>query len=155
VLAQHPVEQLHRWRAAFVEQKIKPWLLPQGQTLIQQHQNAGAVVAIITATNFFVAEPIAQMMGVPHLIATRPRLEKGRYTGAFDGIPTFAHGKIQAFNHWLAGHQLMASETWFYSDSHNDLPLLQQVDHPIAVDPDPLLQQTAQQNSWPIISLRQ
>lgn len=155
-LSEHPLDQLHAWRACFLAEKIQPIVLSAGRTLLDRHRQAGDTLVIITATNAFVTAPIAAHLGVPHLIATEPELRDGRYTGAVAGVPCFQGGKVTRLRQWLAsqagGGRL--EDGYFYSDSHNDLPLLEQVGHPVAVDPDPVLADHAQVRGWPIISLR-
>jgi len=153
-LSQHPVSRLYHWREQFVTEKIQPILLPAAKKLVESHRQNGDVLVIITATNAFVTEPIAELFGIPHLLATQPEFKQGRYTGRFTGIPCFQEGKIQRFRDWLQTSGLTIDKTWFYSDSHNDLPLLTQVTHPVAVDPDPHLEKAAKENHWPILSLR-
>jgi phosphoserine phosphatase len=109
---------------------------------------------IITATNRFVTEPVADLLGVDHLIATDPELVNGRYTGEVAGTPCFREGKVIRLNDWLTACGESLAGAWFYSDSHNDAPLLSKVDHPVAVDPDPALEAMAQSNGWPVMSLR-
>jgi len=154
-LSEHSLDQLHAWRAAFVAQKIRPILLPKAFELLQRHRQAGDVLLIITATNRFVTEPIAELLGVEHLLATEPEMRRGRYTGRVAGTPCFQAGKVRRLQQWLdeTGHDLAGST--FYSDSHNDLPLLERVEHPVAVDADPVLARVAEQRGWPHISLRQ
>lgn len=154
-LAAHDPESLYRWRAAFIRDKIEPILLPAARTLIARHQAAGDTLMIITATNRFVTAPIAALYGIGHLIATTPEFRDGRYTGRFEGTPCFQSGKVTRLNEWLDAHQGALDGSWFYSDSHNDLPLLEKVSHPVAVDPDPILQRHAAANRWPVISLRE
>ena len=153
-LAETPLAELLDWRAQFIEAKIRPILLPRAAELLARHRDAGDTLLIITATNRFITEPIAELLDVPHLLATEPEFTDGRYTGRSRGIPCFQHGKVERLGEWLAetGHTLAAS--WFYSDSHNDLPLLDQVSYPVAVDPDATLAECARQRGWPIISLR-
>lgn len=153
-LAQHDPETLYRWRETFVAEKIRPILLPAAQALIDQHRAAGNIPLIITATNRFVTEPIAALYGIEHLIATSPEFKDGRYTGRFVGTPCFQAGKVTRLDEWLAEHDHDLDDSWFYSDSHNDLPLLAKVAHPVAVDPDPILARHAQAQGWDIISLR-
>jgi HAD superfamily hydrolase (TIGR01490 family) len=153
-LAENRLDTLHRWRAAFIDEKIRPILLPAATALIEKHRRAGDIPIIITATNRFVTEPIAQLYGIEHLIATTPELNDGHYTGRFVGIPCFREGKVQRLKEWLAKNDHDLADSWFYSDSHNDLPLLSLVSFPVAVDPDETLEAHAAQNSWPIISLR-
>ena len=109
---------------------------------------------IITASNRFVAEPIAALFGIDNLIACEPEMRAGEYTGRACGIPSFAAGKVRRLGDWLAQGGRQVSESWFYSDSHNDLPLLGKVDHPVAVDPDETLKKEARKAGWPVISLR-
>lgn len=153
-LAETPLAELLGWRARFMAEKIQPILLPKATELLDRHRAAGDTLLIITATNRFITEPIAERLGVPHLLATEPEFADGRYTGRSFGIPCFQQGKVERLQEWLAetGHDL--AESWFYSDSHNDLPLLAQVTYPVAVDPDATLAEHAQERGWPIISLR-
>ncbi|MGX2030539.1 MULTISPECIES: histidinol-phosphatase [Methylocaldum] len=153
-LADNQLDALHGWRAAFIEEKIRPILLPAATALIEKHRRAGDVPIIITATNRFVTEPIARLYGVEHLIATTPELENGHYTGRFVGTPCFREGKVQRLKEWLGENDHDLANSWFYSDSHNDLPLLSLVGFPVAVDPDEKLETFAARNSWPVISLR-
>ncbi len=153
-LADHSLEQLLAWRAQFIADKIRPILLPKAMELLARHRTAGDTLLIITATNRFLTAPIAELLEVPDLLATEVEFTAGRYTGRPIGIPCFQHGKVERLSAWLAetGHNL--DESWFYSDSHNDLPLLGQVSYPVAVDPDATLAEHAQEHGWPIISLR-
>lgn len=153
-LVGHPLEELHAWREQFMVEQIRPILLPKAYALLDQHRAAGATLLIITATNRFLTAPIAEQLGVPHLLATEPELRDGRYTGGIVGVPCFQQGKVQRLQSWLDERGMDLSDSWFYSDSHNDLPLLEQVTHPVAVDPDPNLASIAQARGWSIISLR-
>jgi HAD superfamily hydrolase (TIGR01490 family) len=154
-LAAHPLENLLAWRTQFIEDKIRPVLLPKALDLLARHRDAGDTLLIITATNRFITAPIADLLDVPHLLATEVELADGRYTGRSWGVPCFQHGKVERLNEWLAatGHDL--DQSWFYSDSHNDLPLLGRVSYPVAVDPDEVLAGHARERGWPIISLRE
>lgn len=153
-LSQHSVDQLSKWHKQFMKEKIEPIMLQKAADLLHKHRTSGDYLLIITATNTFVTSPIATKLGVDHILATNPELLDGRYTGQVAGIPCFQGGKVKRLHAWLAdtGHNLKGS--YFYSDSHNDLPLLEEVDHPIAVDPDESLKEVAQEKGWPIISLR-
>ena len=153
-LASHDAETLFAWRAAFIQQNIKPILLPAARELIERHRAAGDTLMIITATNGFVTEPIASLYGINHLLATTPEFREGRYTGRYEGVPCFQSGKVTRLDEWLDKHGHDLSGSWFYSDSHNDLPLLERVTHPVAVDPDARLKQYAEERGWPILSLR-
>ncbi len=153
-LSEHPSEQLFQWRQQFVQDIIKPLLLPAAQQLVQHHQQMGHTTLVITATNRFVTEPIVALYGIEHLLATTPEIINGRYTGAFIGTPCFQRGKITYLQQWLENTNEDLSDSWFYSDSHNDLPLLELIAHPVAVDPDLQLKAYANSNNWPIVSLR-
>ena len=155
VLSLHPLHQLQQWRSQFIEEKIKPMLLPKAQALIEKHRNAGDTLLIITATNQFVTSPIAELLKIKHLLASEAELIDGLYTGKPIGIPCYQSGKISRLNIWLKHTSLNLKGSTFYSDSHNDLPLLEKVDHPVAIDPDPQLHQIATQRGWPIRSLRE
>jgi len=153
-LAEHPLAELLAWRAQFMEEKIQPILLPKASELVDRHRVAGDTLLIITATNRFITAPIAEQLGVPHLLASEPEFIDGRYTGRSTGIPCFQHGKVKRLDAWLEETGGDLAESWFYSDSHNDLPLLSRVTYPVAVDPDATLAGHAEEHSWPIISLR-
>jgi HAD superfamily hydrolase (TIGR01490 family) len=153
-LARRPRAQLDAWHNEFMRRKIRPMILPKAPELIAKH--ADALTAIVTATNRFITRPIADELGVRDLIATDIEEMDGVFTGKPRGTPTFREGKIQRVDEWLAakGRKLADFESWFYSDSLNDLPLLERVNHPIAVDPDATLRARATEREWPIISLR-
>jgi HAD superfamily hydrolase (TIGR01490 family) len=146
--------QLDAWHADFMQRKIRPIVCPRAPELIASHGDA--LTAIVTATNRFITAPIAAELGVPHLLATDIEEVDGVFTGKPRGTPTFREGKIRRVNDWLAGRgeKLGDFESWFYSDSLNDLPLLELVTHPVAVDPDPTLNAHAREHGWPVISLR-
>ena len=153
-LADHDPELLETVRARFVAETIAPIVAPGARALLDRHRAAGDRVAIVTATNRFVTGPIAALLGVDDLLATEPQRVDGRYTGEPDGVPCFREGKVTRLHAWLAAEGLDLAGSWFYSDSLNDLPLLEAVDHPVAVDPDPTLAATAAERGWPVISLR-
>jgi len=153
-LAEHPAERLYAWREDFIEEKIRPILLDAARELIERHRQAGDLPVVITATNRFVTEPIARLYGIEHLIATTPEFRDGRYTGRFEGTPCFQEGKVQRLYEWMEENDHGLADSWFYSDSHNDLPLLVKVSNPVAVDPDATLLGVAQEKGWPVISLR-
>jgi len=153
-LREHPRARLEALRECFVAEVIAPLMLPAARDLIAVHRAAGDTLLIITATNTFVGAPIAARFGIPHLIATEPELIDGRYTGEVAGIPAFREGKVRRLEDWLAGRGETLTGSSFYSDSHNDLPLLGRVDRPVAVDPDDTLREVAIERGWPILSLR-
>lgn len=154
-LARFPREQLERWHAQFMEQRIRPIIRSRGRECLARHAAHGNLCAIITSTNSFVTAPIARELGVSHLIATEPESIGGRYTGRPQGTPCFREGKIACLERWL-GEQGKSrgafSASWFYSDSHNDIPLLERVTHPVAVDPDEALRRVALDHGWEITS---
>jgi HAD superfamily hydrolase (TIGR01490 family) len=153
-LAEYPYDRLLSLREKFISEWITPLFLPKAEELIEQHRNAGHILVVITATNRFVTEPIAAHYGIENLLATEPEFVNRRFTGKISGIPCFQEGKITRLQNWLETEGLSPAETWFYSDSHNDLPLLNKVDHPVAVDPDEKLAIAAKQSNWLQISLR-
>lgn len=153
-LADNLPADLQRWREDYLQSKIAPIMLPKAKLLVDDHRRRGHTLLIITATNRFITEPIAASMGIEHLIATEPEFQDGRYTGAVSGVPSYRSGKVTRLQDWLATRGGQSCERWFYSDSHNDIPLLEQVDHAVAVDPDDKLREIALTYDWPIISLR-
>jgi HAD superfamily hydrolase (TIGR01490 family) len=153
-LAEHDMATLNHWRRQYLEEKILPILLPRAQALIDEHRGKGHLPVIITATNRFVTGPIAALFGVEHLLATDPEVVNGRYTGGISDIPCFQEGKVRKLSDWLETNRQTLENSWFYSDSHNDLALLRKVTHPVAVDPDEILSRHAAEFGWPVISLR-
>lgn len=153
-LAENDMETLEKWRSRYLTEIIEPLILPKACALLDEHRQQGHVLLIITATNSFLTKPISKSLGVENLIASDPEIVNGRYTGQVSGTPSYAAGKVSRFHAWLDDKQMEAEESWFYSDSHNDIPLLEEVTHPIAVDPDTVLQKEAETRGWPIISLR-
>lgn len=153
-LTEYPLATMLDTRAAFLRDRIAPLISQKSRDLIAQHKNQGDTLLIITATNGFVTYPIAEMLGIEHIIAPEPEFINGAYTGRVIGIPSFQQGKVTRLNEWLAERDIDLTGSYFYSDSHNDVPLLEIVDHPIAVDPDERLTALAQTRGWPIISLR-
>lgn len=156
-LAENEPATLLAWRERFIAEKIRPMLLPAGRKLVDQRLAAGDLVAVVTATNSFITRPIAALYGIRHLVATELEVVAGRFTGRPSGEPCFQAGKLACLDKWLAGlNRKLAdfSESWFYSDSHNDLPLLLAVTHPVAIDPDPVLAAQAAARGWPIASWR-
>ena len=156
-LAAHSPEALTRWHAQFMRERVLPMITPRARELVASHVGAGELCAVVTATNSFVTAPIARELGVAHLLATEPEMAGGRFTGRVAGTPCFREGKIRRVDEWLAGLGRRLEDyaaSTFYSDSHNDLPLLERVGRPIAVDPDPQLAAEAARRGWPVISLR-
>ena len=156
-LAAHEPADLERWHAEFMAERIRPMIGAPARDLVRRHLGAGDLCAIITATNSFVTRPIAREFGIEHLIATEPEKVNGRFTGKVAGIPCFREGKVQRLDAWLAerGRRLADfAESILYSDSHNDLALLERVTRPVAVDPDEQLAAAASRRGWAVISLR-
>jgi HAD superfamily hydrolase (TIGR01490 family) len=147
-------EEIFGLRAQFMAEVIEPMVLSQAEALVNHHRDQGHTLMIITATNDFITRPIATRFGIEHLIATEAELKDGLYTGNIVGTPSYQGGKIERLNDWLKTRDHSLAGAWFYSDSHNDLPLLKCVDNPVAVDPDDQLKQFATQQQWPIMSLR-
>ena len=153
-LSRHPRAVLDEWHREFMAKKILPIIRDSARELVERHR--GDLRAVITATNSFVTAPIARELGIEHLIATVPEERDGEFTGHVTDIPCFREGKVQRLEAWLEsqGRALGSFEqSWFYSDSHNDLPLLERVTHPVAVDPDATLRTHAETRGWPVISL--
>ena len=156
-LAQHTSEELATWHTEFMQLRIAPMIGAPARELVRGHLQAGDLCAIVTATNSFVTRPIATEFGVKHLIATEPETADGRFTGRVAGTPCFREGKIRRVEDWLAsrGHALAGfARSTFYSDSHNDLPLLERVNGPVGVDCDRQLAAEARRRGWAVISLR-
>lgn len=147
-------ETARGWHEHFMREKIEPMLLPAAQSLLQQHRERGDHLLIITATNRFITGPIALRMGIEDLIACDAEIIDGHYTGQPSGIPAYGQGKVLRLEHWLQQRTLTLQDSWFYSDSHNDIPLLEVVDNPVAVDPDSRLLERARKSGWQVISLR-
>jgi len=153
-LADNSPEQLSAWHQQFMASKIEPSILPKAEELLARHRTKGDTLLIITATNRFITAPIAERLGVDHLIAVNPEVKDGHYTGGVSGIPSYREGKVTRLEQWLEDQDLSMDGAWFYSDSHNDLPLLELVEHPVAVDPDDTLREIAEERQWRIMSLR-
>ncbi len=154
ILGRSEMRQLADWHREFMRECIEPIILAKGEALLAEHRAAGDKLLIITATNRFVTQPIAARLGVETLLATECEMADGRYTGRTTDVPCFKEGKVTRLNGWLAENGLDLSDSAFYSDSMNDLPLLEQVTRPVAVDPDPTLRAEAERRGWPVISLR-
>jgi HAD superfamily hydrolase (TIGR01490 family) len=156
-LARFPRAELDALHARYMAEVIEPAIKPQALKLVREHQDAGDLVAIITATNHYITAPIAARFGVEHHIGAMPEYDAaGQLTGKLAGTPTSGPGKITHMHAWLArlGHTFEAFERChFYSDSHNDLPLLSIVSHPVATNPSAKLAAHAQSQGWPTIHL--
>ncbi len=153
-LADHPIAQLYFWREQFLAEVISPILLQAAVELVEKHRALGHTLLVITATNRFITAPIVEMYGIENLIATTPELVNEQYTGEIVGVPCFQEGKVTLLNAWLEKTGESLTGSYFYSDSHNDLPLLKLVDNPVAIDPDEKLRHFAEAQGWGIMSLR-
>lgn len=156
LLARASMPELAQWHEVFMAEVIRPAIRENALELVQEHMRAGDLCAIVTATNDFVTAPIARAFGIAHLIATIAEADRGRYTGRIHGVPSFQAGKIVRVDEWLAGMGLARNdfaEVHFYSDSPNDLPLLEVATHPVATNPSPTLRQIAQDRGWKILDL--
>ena len=155
-LSRHSHKTLDAWHAQFMRESVLPMITEKSRELVNAHLAAGDVCVIITATNSFVTAPIAREFGIAHLIATEPEQHAGEFTGRVSGVPSFREGKITRLRQWLDAQKWSLqsfAQTTFYSDSLNDLPLLQQVTHPVATNPDATLRTHAEQQGWPILQL--
>lgn len=153
-LVGHPRAELDAWHRDFMASKIEPIMLQKAAQLIEDHRARGHELLIITATNHFITKPIADALGIDELLACEAEIVDGLYTGEPSGIPSYHAGKVTRLYDWLEGRDTTLEGAWFYSDSHNDLPLMELVDNPVAVDPDDTLLARAQELGWPVISLR-
>ena len=154
ILARTEATELARWQAEFMRDVIEPIILAKGEALLREHREAGDKLVIITATNRFITAPIAARLGVETLLATECGMDNGRYTGHVAGVPCYQAGKVVRLNEWLAETGLSLDGAYFYSDSRNDLPLLEAVANPVAVDPDDTLRAIVGERGWPVLSLR-
>lgn len=154
VLSEHPLDQLQRWHREFMREKVEPIVLPKAVALVEEHRRDGDHLLIITATNDFVTAPIAGRFGVQTLIATTAERLNDRYTGRVAGTPCYREGKVTRLKEWLQLHPHTLEGSVFYSDSHTDLPLLERVTTPVAVDPNDTLRREAERRGWEIRSLR-
>jgi len=153
-LAGNSLADLHAWRERYLREKIEPIVAARTFALLEHHRAQGDTLLITTATNSFITTPIAELLGVPHLIATEPEFAGGGYTGRVAGLPNFQDGKVTRLRSWLAAQPHRYEHLTCYSDSRNDIPLLEMAQVAIAVDPDDTLRAHALQRGWPVISLR-
>jgi len=156
-LSQHPKAFLDKLHAKFMDKVVGPMMTEKAQALVSQHKANGDLCMVITATNSFVTDPIASAYGIDHLIGTIPEFVDGKFTGNVSGIPSFQEGKVTRLNSWLEERNQKLTDfktSYFYSDSHNDLPLMKLVTNPVAVDADEKLSAYAKSQGWPAISLR-
>ncbi len=152
-LAENPYQELCQWRDEYIEQRIKPIVKPKAIELVNKHRDAGDHLVIVTATNEFITEPTKEMFGMHDLIATLPEMKGGKFTGNVKGTPSFGPGKVTRLKEWLERNDHSLEGSYFYSDSRNDIPLLELVTHPVAVDADEKLAEHAKKNNWPQLKL--
>ena len=159
-LSEHSRSQLNEWHEQFMLEVIKPNLRQSAFDLVKKHQDQGDLCCVVTATNSFVTRPIVQAFGIKHLIATEPEVlgdpATGNFSGKVAGTPNFREGKVTRVESWLSAEKLSWSsleKSYFYSDSINDLPLMEKVTQPIPTNPDQNLRSKAQENNWPILEL--
>ena len=153
-LSVRSMEELKELHQEFMQEVISPLMGDKAKGLVEYHRKKGHTLMIITATNSFITRPIASAFGIDNLLATEPKIENGRYTTEVDGTPCFHQGKVVRLDEWLVQNNSSLEGSYFYSDSHNDLPLLEKVTFPIAVDPDEKLEEIAKQRGWKVTSLR-
>ena len=154
VLTEYPLDELNKLREKFIQTKIKPIFLEKAQGCINQHKEDGDTVLVITASNTFITSPIVEMYGINHLLATEPEVISGRFSGRVSGTPCFQSGKIDNLMPWLEKNNESLTGSYFYSDSHNDLPLLEMVDNPVAINSDKVLTSVALEKGWPVLDWR-
>ena len=155
-LSQWPRAEVDGWHAQFMAEVVRPAIRPEAIDLVNHHQEAGHLCAVVTATNAFVTRPIANAFGIEHLIATEVEEHQGTYTGRPIGTPSFREGKVTRTLQWLESLDKpfeSFKRSWFYSDSMNDLPLLKHVTDPVATNPDPRLLEAARASGWPVLRL--
>lgn len=152
-LARYDRATLDRWHEGFMREKIAPLITDSARELVEHHRSRGDTLIVITSTNRFITEPIAREFGIPHLIATEPEERDGRFTGKVAGVPSYREGKVTRLREWMQAHDRTLDDSWFYSDSHNDLPLLRLVTHPVAVNPDAELARHAESHGWQVLRL--
>ena len=153
-LSKLKMSELKKLHSQFMDERIRPIITTKSRALIQKHIEQEDTLLIITATNLFITAPIAEELNIPNILATEPELINNHYTGKVSGTPCFREGKVDRLKIWLKETGMNLADSYFYSDSHNDLPLLEMVTKPIAVDPDETLRSHAEMRGWEIISLK-
>ena len=156
-LSEHSKKFLDELHVKYMDKVIRPMMTKKAQALVDEHKAAGDLCVVITATNSFVTKPIATAYGIEHLLGSDPEMVNGEYTGGVTGVPTYKEGKVIRLNQWLEARGTKLGDyevSYFYSDSHNDLPLMKLVTNPVAVDADEILTAYAKEQARPAISLR-
>ena len=154
MLSENDMDTLAGWHRDYMQDTVLGMISDKARALVEKHRQQGHTLVVVTATNSFITRPIVNEFGIEHLLAIEPEIINGRYTRKIAGVPTFREGKVTRLQAWLQGRSETLAGSYFYSDSHNDLPLLEMVDHPVAVDPDDTLRARAEAANWTIISLR-
>lgn len=155
-LTMHSPFDLAKYHERFMAEVVRPNITAVACDLVKKHLSNGDLCCLVSATNTFVIQPVGRAFGFQNIIGTDPEYVNGRYTGKFVGVASYQEGKITRVNDWLKGlgHTLSDfEESYFYSDSMNDLPLLEQVTHPVATNPSDALREVAQQRNWTILDL--
>jgi len=155
-LVNHAVDRLESWRETYLRAKILPAIPVDSRKLVERHVDDGHLCVMTTAASRFLAAPIGEEFGFEHVIATEPEMRDGRFTGKVAGIPNMREGKIERLETWLAARERRLEDfkqSWFYSDSRNDIPLLSKVTHPVAVNPDPTLAALAAGKGWSVLQI--
>jgi len=153
-LTQYPIDRLHAWRNDYVSNWIQPIIAKGTQALLDKHRAQGDELIIISATNLFITAPIAKLLCIDQILSTEPEIIDNQYTGRYLGTPTFKEGKVTVLSEWLKNSSHSLDNSYFYSDSINDLPLLEQVSTPVAVNPDEKLLKIATERHWTVLDLR-
>lgn len=153
-LTQYAIDQLYSWRKDYADNWVQPIIARGTPALLDKHREQGDKLIIISATNLFITAPIAELLGIETILSTEPEIIDNRYTGRYLGTPTFKEGKVIVLNEWLKHNHHSLDDSYFYSDSINDLPLLEQVATPVAVNPDDSLSAIAIKRQWEILDLR-
>lgn len=152
-LAAHSMKELNALHEEFMHTVVLGMIGEKAKALVQEHKDKGDTLIVITATNSFITAPIVHYFGIPHLLATEPKIINGRYVAEIDGIPCFQEGKVTRLQQWLKAQGLNLNDSYFYTDSHNDLPLLEIVSNPVAVNADEQLQAIAKERKWKTLTL--
>lgn len=153
-LEENTIEDLLKLRKVFIKEVVTPKITTKAKDLVKKHQLLKHTLLVITATNSFITTPIVSALGIPNLLATEVKQVNGHYIAEIEGTPCFQEGKVTRLETWLKNKNENLDGSFFYSDSHNDLPLLKMVDHPVAVNPDETLEKFAQEKNWSMMSLR-
>tara|TARA_Y100000590_G_scaffold470236_1_gene662991 strand:- start:1026 stop:1691 length:666 start_codon:yes stop_codon:yes gene_type:complete len=157
-LADNNLEKLIELRDEFFNKEIKNLIFSEAEKIISNHISVGDTVAIVTSTNSFVSKPVADYLNIVHLIASEPEFTNGKFTGNISGEPCYQHGKVKKVEFWMLENkidrEILSNSTYFYTDSYNDISLLNIVSDPVAVNPDKNLESIAKDNKWKVLKFR-